>query len=284
MIPQKMQVLVIPNHPQEYKLRTGIFRVPDEGLFYQGLQDVYSGEWFDQNERPCPRAIRLHYKNAPNNGLPSTVQLWGAIKINEFFPLNEAWQRFWLDLIDRATYYTLSREVLPYNQLTPNHLLYWWAYATQHSLALTDNHAAMYHGKIIENGCADYILGINVGNPPIAIKSLSMTGNIFKRIGKQGSENYIIETINAGSLDEGGRFIPADPPSIDEVWNKPWLIHWGVESTTVPVAKGGFVQSAFPPKPFGLPFPLMGIEGKNIIGARRVVPIKNGEEFSPYYP
>jgi hypothetical protein len=284
MIPDTMQVLVFLDNPQTYNLRDNVIRrVPDEGMYYQALQDVWSGEWFDQNGRACPRAKTRNYKKQPYDGLPSTIQMWGAIKINEFFPLNAEWQKFWLDLIDRATGYTLDPSRLPYKQLTPKHLLYWWIYATQESLALTDNHSAFYHGEPIPNGAADYILGLNIGNSPISIKSLSMTGNIFKRIGKQG-DNYIVETINAGTMDDRGNFFPARPPSVDEVWGKHWLIHWGVESTTMPVVKGGFVQSAFPPKPFGLPFPVMGIDGKNIIRARRVVPVKNGDIFSPYYP
>lgn len=289
MYPDEIEILVMPNHPQKYFRKTqlprGVFRVPDDGgRYYKGLEDLYSGEWFDQNDRPCPRAVTRNYKEPPYDALPSTVQLWGALKIGEFFPLNEEWQRFWLSLIDRATEYTLNPAWKPFKELTPTDLLYWWAYATQESLALTDNHSALYHGEILENGYADYMLKLNVDNSkPIAIKSLSMTGNIFKWVGRTG-ENYTIETINAGTINAQGKFISAKPPSIDEVWNKPWLIHWGVESTTFKLPTGGYLQSAFPPKPYGLPFPVMGIDGRNIIAARRVTPIENGKLFSPYSP
>lgn len=264
--------------------KRGIIRVPSEGKFLYAVQDIYSGEWFDQNGRPCPRAVTRNYKNPPNDALPSTIQMWGAMKIGEFFPLTEAWQKLWLDLIDRATDYTLYKEWLPYKQLTPAHLLYWWAYATQESLALTDNHSALYHGEILENGYADYMLKLNVTNPkPIAIKSLSMTGNIFKEIGRSGNK-IVVETINAGYLDCNDKLVIVDPPKIDDIWGKPWLVHWAVESTTSKLADGSYAQTAFPPKPYGLPFPVLGIDGRNTISANRVVPIENGSLFSPYHP
>lgn len=263
----------------------GIFRVPDDGVsYYRALEDVYSGEWFDQNGRPCPRAVTRRYKQPPYDGLPSTIQMWGASMIGDFFPLNEAWQRFWLSLIDRATEYTLDPAWKPFKELLPSDLLYWWMYATQESLALTDNHSAIYHGELIEGGCADYILKLNLSNPkPIAIKSLSMTGNIFKGLGKSG-ENFVIETINAGSLNAQGKFVSAIPPTIDDVWNDPSKIHWGVESTTLKLPLGGYAQAAFPPKPYGLPFFVMGLDGRNKIAASRVVQIQNGTLFSPYSP
>jgi hypothetical protein len=264
------------------------FRVPAIGKYHQGLQDIYSGEWFDQNKKPCPRAVTRRYKMPPSDALPSTIQLWGAIPIGEFFPLTRAWQQFWVDLIDRATEYSLSKEVVPWQQLTDKHLLYWWRYATQNSLAMTDGHAAWNDNKIVDGGFADYMIGVNLDNPkPIAKKSLDMSGNIFKEIGR--TSNYIvIETINAGYIDpsdpKGKRFIPIAPPKVEDVWDKPWLIHWGVESTTNLLPDKSYTQSAFPPKPYGLPFPVLGIDGKNWIKPNRVKAVKNGDLFSPYHP
>lgn len=282
-------------------LQRGVYRVPDEGMFMQAVQDIYSGEWFDDDKKPCPRSITRNYnpsKPPSERSLPSTMQEWIATPIGEFFPLTVDWQRFWLDLIDRATGFTLSREKVSFGNLTEKHLLYWWAYATQNSLAMTDGHAAIYHGRIIpvsEGGFADYMLGINLynadGSPnkPIAKKSLTMTGNLFKKIGEE--KGYIVvETLNAGYIDSGGKFITLPPPSVEDVWNKQWLIHWAVESTVIKLPNGSYVQSAFPPRPYGLPIPHMGIGlkgekfGRNYVKPNRLVQVENGSIFSPYHP
>jgi len=267
---------------ERINLPRGVFRVPEIGKFHQGVQDIFvqdvaSGQWFDQNGKPCPRAVTRRYKMPPNDALPSTIQAWIAIKIGEFFYLTRPWQEFWRDLIDCATQFTLSKETVPIDQLTPSHLLYWWRYATQHSLALTDNHSR-------EQGFADYLLGVNLDNPkPIAIKSLTMSGNLFKEIGYT-SNHIIVETLNAGTINSKGVFISAPPPKVADVWDKHWLIHWGVESTTALLPDGTYVQSAFPPKPWGLPFPFMGIDGKNLIKFNRLKRIPNNTLYSPYWP
>lgn len=261
-----------------------IFKVPDKGTFHQGVQDIYSGEWYDRNGRPVPRSY-TKWPN-PRMALPSTIQLWGATQISEFFPLTKEWQQLWLDMIDRATCYTLSHEKLPLEKLTDKHLLYWWAYATQHSLAMTDNHAAIEDGKVIKGGFADYMLGVNLENQvPIAKKSLDMSGNLFKEIGRSG-RYIVIETINAGRIDPKNpkRIIMAKPPHIDDIWEKPWLTHWAVESTITKLPDKSFVQSMFPPRPYGLPFPVLGIDGKNLIKPNRVRGVLNGATFSPYHP
>jgi hypothetical protein len=258
----------------------GVYTVPNDGQYWQSVQDIYSGAWFDQNNKPCPRSM-TKWRNPPYMALPSTVPMDGAGQINEFFPLTKPWQEFWRDCIDYASEFTLSREVLPLEQLTERHLLYWYAYATQHSLALTDNHAAVLKMQPDPNGFADYLLGINPTRPPIAIKSLSMSGNLYKQLDMTGS-HLIVETLNAGELING-KFIVANPPKVSDVWNKSWLIHWGVQSTAnYKMADGGYPQESFPPDPFGMPFPLMGIGGINKVALNRVRRVRNNDTYSPY--
>jgi hypothetical protein len=279
-----------------------VFQVPDEGIFYQAVQDIYSGEWFDSDGRACPRSVTRRYlpsQPPEKRSLPSTMQEWIATPIGEFFPLTKEWQKFWLDMIDRATGYTLNKRNISLSELNENDLLYWWAYATQHSLAMTDNHSALNDGKVIpisEGGFADYNLKVNLylddgtPNKPIAKKSLGMTGNLYKQIGN--AQSYIaVETLNAGYLDSTGKkLIVLPPPSLDSVWDKPWLIHWAVESTMIKLSNGSYVQSKFPPKPYGLPYPHMGIGtkdslyGVNWVKPNRLARIQNGTVFSPYYP
>jgi len=58
-----------------------------------------------------------------------------------------------------------------------------------------------------------------------------MSGNLFKEIGRT-SNHIIIETLNAGTINSKGVFIPATPPKVSDVCDKNWLIGRGVESTT----------------------------------------------------
>jgi hypothetical protein len=261
----------------------GLLRVPGDGNYYQLLQDVYSKAWI-KNGKGCPRSW-LKWKNGPYMALPSTVPADGAVIIGDFFPLNKAWQNFWLDAIDFITEFTLVRGWFPFEKLNPTHLNYWWRYATQHSLCLTDKHAATYHGKIIIGGFADHILKINLGNRDMAIKSLTMSQNIVKGIKIKGTK-LVCEALNAGAVSRTGKkFLTATPPKIEDVWHRIDLLHRMVESTAnKKLSDGSFPQTMFNPIPYGLVFPFMGINGENTIELSRLKPIANGQVFSPYHP
>lgn len=225
------------------------FVVPSDGFYCQGLHDFQTEEWSYKS-----RVIKLNFKKG---ALPETIPLTSH---PEFTPLNEAWQAFMFECLNRATKGTFT-----YNQL-----LAAWQSLIADGRSHFDDHAP-------ENGFIDYITPRNLGSPkgPIAIKCLGMGGNLYKlaQPGFYGTR-YLIETLDG----------TAPPPPIDEVWGKQWLIQWATESGPQN-ADGVWVCGRFPQlKPFGTPIPLISAGVDVYISRDRVQRMDGGAVYSPYNP
>jgi hypothetical protein len=242
------------------------FRVPADGTFFQLRHDYESQEWGYK-----PRSAR------PGSTESAGPELVGFEPFNgeDFVPLTEEMQWFHLALLGKAN-----------PSLSTDELKARWRALTVNCVVFTDGHyidyGTRYGGNDLTKNYADYILGMNLDNPvPIAWKALSTGGNLVKVI----SPPTTIEAID----------FTKPLPSIEEVWQKPWLIHWATAQTLdllpVTTAIDGVQRpewrvSPFPQmQPVGTPFPIWGRGGKNqIASAASMKSIANGEIFSPYVP
>jgi len=244
------------------------FLVPAAGRFAQLRHDFESAEWGYK-----PRTYGLS-PSSPNIALPETIH-FQPFDSEDFVPLTEPMQWFHFELLARAN-----------PSLTTDELKQRWRALTVNSVAFTDKHSIDYgtrfYGGDPTKNYADYILGVNLYNPkPIAWKSLSTGGNLVKIIGGA-------TTIEAIDFTKG-------LPRVEDVWEKPWLIHWATEETTdlLPfvstidgVARSTWRVSPFPQmRPVGTPFPIWGRGGQNRVGsASSLKAVSNGQSFSPYVP
>lgn len=241
-----------------------VFQVPSSGDYMVMLWDHFTAQW-DYKPRPV--------YNHTTNPMPATVPLFGC-RPSDFIPMTAPVQRFWFGLIVKAAQHFL----------TMRQLLDAWIDGTLDHRAFTDQHAAYEPGPngdpiVIEGGFADYVTGVNLDSEagPMQIKCLDMAGNIIKKK-RQDSKYVYFECID-----------PYNLPSVDEAWEKPWLVHWATESTAQQLGPKNWVVSRWPQlERFGLevgfPFPLFGHQGENKVKKARVKPIENGALFSPYNP
>ena len=244
------------------------FSVPSDGTFCQLKHD------FESPERGyAPRSLR-YGSGAPSSAGPETIA-FQPFHGEDFVPLTEEMQHFQFELLARAN-----------PSLSSDELKTRWRALTADCMVFTDKHSIDY-GTRFANGdaaqnYADYILGVNLENPrPIAWKALSTGGNLVKVIAAPTT----IEAID----------FTRPLPSIDEVWQKPWLIHWATEETLDLLSSTAAIDGTqrktwrvlpFPHmRPVGTPFPIWGRGGQNrIAAAASMRSIANGQIFSPYVP
>lgn len=260
--------------------------VPD-GTFGRVLHDFELSEFGFK-----PRQLAIpNYKKVP---VPATRMLWGRYndRIYDFVPFAKEWQYWLLDLLDYTTdkrlprgeveyYYTVEagKEIrgsqTPYSfvKYTDGSLL--WAYSN-----LIADHRSFTDTQAPENGRADYVTGRNVNSKPYSWKCLVTTGNIVKILGTWG-EHYVIEALD----------LLKPPPPVEQVHDKPWLIHWATEQglnqigsrwtvarypqVKVACRENGMEES-------GTPFPVASMGGTNLI-KKSHVRIVSGR-YSPYVP
>jgi hypothetical protein len=244
------------------------FRVPAEGRFCQLTHDFENPEW---DYKPRSSA---YSPGSPNSALPETVH-FQPFDGKDFVPLTEAMQWFHFGLLAKAN-----------PTLTTDQLKARWRALTVNSVAFTDKHSIDYGTRFFggdpSKNYADYILGVNLYNPkPIAWKSLSTGGNLVKII--------------AGATTIEAIDFTRPLPSIDEVWQKPWLIHWATEETIDLLPSTATIDGAdrktwrvspFPQmRPVGTPFPIWGRDGQNRVkSTASLKSVSNGQLFSPYVP
>ena len=240
------------------------FTVPDDGhTYWQFIHDFQTDVW-----QHLPRPIVLEYKKfrpPAERSLPATVPLRGP-NAGEFTPLSEHYQLLWFNMIDYASEASHSYDAL--DEV--------WRNVTISGRALTDGHS---RGQ----GYADYILGENMEGPPMAIKYLTLTGNMLRQTRRSGTKIYF-ETLD----------IRKPAPDVEWVMERPWLCHWTTESTVIPYKKG-YVVSRWHWNfaggiKYGTPFPLVSHTGElwfdksdpqNKGELRRLLP---DEKISPYNP
>jgi len=244
------------------------FQVPAEGTFCQLRHDF-------ENRDLGYRPRSSEYKpGSPNSALPETVD-FQPFHVEDFVPLTEEMQWFHFGLLAKAN-----------PNLTTDELKARWRALTVNSVAFTDMHSIDYGTRFCggdpSKNYADYILGENLYNPkPIAWKALSTGGNLVKI----SVQPKTIEAID----------FTKPLPSIDEVWQKPWLVHWATEETIDLLPSTVMIDGAerktwrvspFPQmKPVGTPFPIWGRDGRNRIQSElSLKSVSNGQMFSPYFP
>jgi len=212
------------------------FKIPDDGqIYWQVMYDFQTDVW-----GKVPRPIALEYKKfspPEERSLPATVPLKGP-DAGEFTPLTEPFQVLWHGMIDYASEASHSFDAL--DEV--------WRNVTISGRALTDQHS---RGQ----GFADYILGENIDGPPMAIKYLTMSGNMLRQKRRSGTKIYF-ETID----------IRKPAPSVEWVMERPWLCHWATESTVIRY-KYGYVVSRWHwnfhnDYKYGTPFPLVSHTGE----------------------
>jgi hypothetical protein len=244
------------------------FVVPAQGTFCQLRHDFESPDW-----GYTPRSS-AYGTGAPIAAGPELVPL-RPFDGQDFVPLTEEMQWFHFGLLARANP-TLSTDELKAR----------WRALTVNSVVFTDQHyidyGTRFGGTDLTKNYADYILGVNLDNPaPIGWKTLSTGGNLVKIIGAPTT----IEAID----------FTRPLPSIDEVWQKPWLIHWATEETLDRLPLTATIDGAerslwsvrpFPQmRPVGTPFPIWGRGGQNrVAAAASLKSLANGQPFSPYVP
>jgi hypothetical protein len=167
-----------------------------------------------------------------------------------------------------------------FNTYTPGSITEAYGSMIERSRDFTD-------AKAVEDGFADYPTNRNMGKPPWNWRCISHGGNLVKIIGEYGNY-YIIEAID----------LLKPPPKVEDVFYKHYLIQWATEITTVELpqlnGKRRWVVSSFPQiknacrqnglPDMGTPFPLWSLGGENRILKEFVIPLKNGDNFSPYVP
>lgn len=220
-------------------------------------------------------------------------------RIEEFVPFTRAWQERTWQLIDWASGYRLARgEILSYFKIingrrqesfmqdsfarvecTPHSLLYVWEDTYRDSVALTDNYS-------YDDGYADYILGRNLGAPPVKRKCLFFGGQPLNVLGYES--NYVV--VEA--------FDPVSPPPSLE-WileNKPHLIgitneigcleHQKLPDGRWVVAKWGKFEAAAAAMGFeamGVPYFIFGWGGRTRVRKSDVIPL-HSTRYSMYVP
>ncbi len=221
------------------------FTVPSEGEFVQTLHD-YQGEEYNFKPRSIVKKTSM--------SLPETINLIGN-KPNDFFSLNEEWQRFVFALLVKAN-----------NGIrNDSEMLTAWLNFTVDKLAFTDFHSW-------SNGFHEYITGKNPTDKNMSFKSLTTGGNLLKVINREGNKLYV------EALD-----LLKSPPKVEDVWDKPWLIHWCTQETITKLSDGSYKVIRFPQlSPLGTPLPVFSYGGVNIVTTDLVHSVENGKVYNIY--
>lgn len=251
-------------------------RVPNDGKQYALLR--HDWQWPGDGAWPAykPRSV-VYNPSSPNIELPETVHLLPIDK-KDFLPLTPALQQYHLDILRRANP-SVSESVLKQQ----------WKNLTRQSVAFTDRHA-WNTGDFLHDpskNFALYALGLNLQNPPIAWKVGISTGGNLVRITQ--APNYV-EAID-----------PAKPlPSVEELFEKPWLLHWATVECGASHDKFEWTQMIdgkprnawrviqFPQlrdatgARVGVPYPLWGYGGLTRVETSRLLPVANGAVLNPY--
>lgn len=243
-----------------------VFTVPAIGTYALVRHDFETQQWSYK-----ARALTIGYNPRlnPDGAYPDTCYMPG-LRPTDFHPLSPAWQFFWLALMKAACY----------NQIPDDEMLKRWAIITSDGRALNDRHTWNWVKDGEPKLYADYVQSLNLNSQygPMQIKSLTMGGNLVRIKGAAG-ENWLIETLD----------ITQAPPAVGSIWDKPYLIHWGTQST-IHIYNGTQFRITdwswlnWNGVGYGVPFPLVGLRGENLIPKAWTRPIANGAQYSPYIP
>jgi hypothetical protein len=250
VVPPPPPPIILPPVVPQVLIKT--FTVPLMGEYWQTLHD-----YENPNKGYKPRSITKNYKSdPPANALPETVPLLN--KKEQFFKLSKDWQFWWLDLLRLASGSAFTEVELKRR----------WRSLTANYRAFTDFHA-------VENGYCDYVLGLNLGSEPIAIKSLTTGGNMVKVLGVNGTL-LNIECLNFSQT----------PPAIEDIWQKkPWMYQWASQESVLKLANSTYQVFPFPQlSPYGTPVPVGSLTGVQIIEKSYCKKLVNGKTYNIYNP
>jgi len=238
---------------------SGRFVVPNDGYVYMQVKHDFETDLWHHK----PRAYSINGwnpENNPNGGFPDTFPMYAGGGGRDHVRLTESFQWLWFDLLRQASALTIPDSVLKER----------WAEITEHGRALTDSFA-------VQQGYRDYVLQQNMDAQDIQQKILTMGGNIVRIVGSD-KNNWYVEAISTSQ--------PA--PNAAEIIKKPWLVHWGTQSS---IQKLGSVyevtdwgQLNYEGVQYGVPFMLLSPNGQLQIKKEFLKPIENGAEYSPYDP
>ena len=274
-----------PEPPAPYKILT----VPNDGNTYMQLLD----DWDTAQWGYKPRSQAKNYKSDPDwNALPATVQ---TLKL--FYPLNKQWQLFNYDLIRRANGYSLPADMMLEGYRKSFRDSGGWR--DQHTYEnWREDKANVPRNK--QHIYTDHVLGLNVPDEytmgDAMQQDLLSSGNIVKVIGEGqllGKPAWVIETLNhtmydvptagASPVNINGRTkYLLDPPTIDDVWGKWWLVGFATSSgyNWTTGAKARLPWAYF--GGYGMPLITLGKGGVNRVQKTWCKPIANGAQFSLY--
>jgi len=234
--------------------------VPNDGQVYMQVKHDFETAIWDY----MPRAYNIDgWKPElnPQGAFPDTFPCTTTGGSRERVRLTEPFQRLWFDLLKEASNNNIPEAILVER----------WAEITEHGRALTDFFA-------VQQGYRDHILQQNLSAKDIQQKTLVMGGNIVRVVGSDAN-NWYIEAINTSE--------PA--PEAADIINKPWLMHWGTQSTVEKLDKDGYLvldwaQLNYGSVHYGVPYMLLSPDGTLQIKKEFLKPIANGTYFSPYNP
>lgn len=203
--------------------------------------------------------------NGQPYGLPETEKCY----IAQWEEMTEPWQWFWFDLLKRACPSTW----------TDAQVKSAWANLTHGARAFTNKHGW-------NDGYQDYINHVNPGVEGMKQENVTTCGNVVLAAGEPITKGGKL-VLPIVTLD---RLKP--PPAIEDVADKPWLIHTAticrpehVDITPIPDAPNGTFSVIQFPQAGGndVPVPLVTTGGLNYIVMRRLRKLADGEPIpSPY--
>ncbi len=253
--------------------------VPETGQFVQIKHD------YETLGYPRQKDWGIEY---PIPAMVNPVRLMYLGRTYDYVRLDRAWQFFMFDLWAwsvwncaprgkwEGTYKNANNPTMTFDKYTAGSLLWYYAEMIQDARSHTD-------AESVEGGFADYVTGRNVHAKPYSWLCKTTTGNILKVIGNT-STHWQVEALD----------LAKPPPTVREITDKPWLLHWATEQSMSKRPDGSYIVDGYPqaeavsklmgyPRT-GTPIPNVSLGGSYLIEKDATKPIENGAKYSPYNP
>lgn len=256
--------------------------VPDDGhLYVQTMHDFQIfGRIVVANEKYAVPAICGDVTRTWYDPVRKENRAYDYVTLTkewQFFLLN-LWKWSLDDILEwgkwEGTYKNWSNPDMVFDKYTLGSLLWYYDNMIQDARSHTD-------ADNVQGGFCDFVTGRNIGAKPYSWLTKSTTGNLLRVKRDLGGE-YEVEAID----------LSKPPPSIQEIADKPWLLHWATE--TGKRIDGSYYVSRFPQARVicrlngwtqtGTPIPNTSLGGSYRILKRRVRVMKPGQRYSPYIP
>lgn len=257
-------------------------RVPDDGFRYVQIKQDY--EYFGE---PRHRA-----ENIKSFDLPAIVneirRRDDQGRDYDYVTLTDEWQWFmyslWAWSVDNILpkgawedkYTNASNPSMVFDKYTQGSMLWYYAEMIQDARSHTDSESP-------EGGFRDVVTGRNPAARNYSWLTKTTTGNLLRVVGED-STWWIVDTLN----------LTKPPPSIYDVQDKPWLIHWATTMSLNQYADKTWGVHRYPQAyvccryrgyaDTGTPIPMVGKGGQYRILKARCKSVAAGAIYSPYNP